>query len=434
MTLPHAETNSFTRRERRPRRRDVPGMLNFLWYYPRLVTALVLRPAPHSHATLQHWVLAHILFMWNKPWHHATDTVGMECVSLATKKSIAEIDPHHWKTRLLSAVIRSIYLVLILTWPFWALLIALGARRHRYVCWNNLIDNLTAVIVEPRCDYSIWREPLSSISFYIPLLYICSRTGIYLPDAKHETDKYCRQHGIATPRVYSAADVPIQPGEYIVKPVRGSYAKGIVFTLDPAPYLADNDVIVQEIVRNPLEQRRIWGTDALASIRCFTATTAENNREFVGAVLRIPMNESRFDNTRFGNGFARVDRGGRLERAYTDKELANGFSFHPLTNERIEGVRLARFAECVQLAFRTHEALAPGLPVLNSDIALTEQGPMLIEINRAPGQYWNMYSDGFSEKCVAALCRGIARAARQSEEPHRRIALFGSREAIGQGT
>ncbi|MEX0613813.1 MAG: sugar-transfer associated ATP-grasp domain-containing protein, partial [Pirellulales bacterium] len=308
-------------------------------------------------------------------------------------------------------------MLVILSWPFWALLIALRTGRRRYACWNNLIDNLTIVISEPKTDYSTWREPLSSISFYIPLLYVCSRTGIYLPDEKNETDKYCRQFGIATPRVYSLADAPLPPGEYVVKPIRGSSAKGIVFISDPEPYLADKDLIVQEVLRNPLEQRRIWGSEALASIRCFTVTTTENTREIAGAVLRIPMNGGRFDNTTHGNGYARVDRDGWLERAYTDNEFANGFSFHPLTNERIEGVRLEHFAECIQLAIRTHEALAAELPVLNSDIALTEQGPMLIEINRAPGQYWNMYRDGFSEKCVAALCRGIARAARQSVRP-----------------
>ena len=43
-------------------------MLNLFLYYPRLITALVFRPLPTSHVTLQHWVMAHIFLLWNTPW------------------------------------------------------------------------------------------------------------------------------------------------------------------------------------------------------------------------------------------------------------------------------------------------------------------------------------------------------------------------------
>ena len=393
-------------------------MLNLLLYYPRLFIALVFRPLPTSHVTLQHWVLAHIFLLWNTPWRGATDTIGMVCVANSTKTIPTKLNPCDWRTRVASEIHRFFYLLIILVWPLVALLIARRAKDRRYARWSSMINNFAGVVSQSeshstdwsKVDYSNWKEPLSSFTFFTSSLYIVSRAGVHLPDRKNETDAYCRQHGIPTPQVFSVRDSPLAPGEYIIKPIAGSSAKGIIYTTAPDQYLADDSVIVQEVVRNPIEQRSIWGTNALASLRFYTVTTKENVREFAGAVLRIPVGDSRFDNTSLDNAYASVDRDGRLGRVYTDKSGTTGFSCHPTTEAPIEGLVLKGFEECVRLAIKSHSALAPGLPVLNSDIAMTERGPMLIEVNRSPGQYWNMYRDGFSEKCVQALCLGIARA------------------------
>jgi hypothetical protein len=218
---------------------------------------------------------------------------------------------------------------------------------------------------------------------------------------------FCRRLGIPTPRVLVAGDF-IAPGQsYLVKPIDGSRAAGIHFTDQPDAYLGRTDVIVQEAARNPLSLRRLWGTDTLASFRFITAITDDDEYEVVASILRVPIGDSAVDNTCKGNGYAAVNSRGVLQRLYTDNNLKTGLSHHPTTEEQIEGVSIDDYADCAALAVKVHRRLAAGMPVLNSDIASTDLGPMLIEINRAPGQYEEMYRNGYSEKCVRAICRMI---------------------------
>jgi hypothetical protein len=166
-------------------------------------------------------------------------------------------------------------------------------------------------------------------------------------------------------------------------------------------------LIVQEIVKNPLSLRRLWGTDTLACFRFITAISDDGNYEVVACILRIPIGDSIFDNTCKGNGYAAVNSQGVLQRLFTDKGSPAGYSHHPTTGELFEGVVVDGYADCAALAIVVHHSLAAGMPALNSDIAATDQGPTLVEINRAPGQYAEMYQNGYSEKCVRAICRTV---------------------------
>jgi Sugar-transfer associated ATP-grasp len=249
---------------------------------------------------------------------------------------------------------------------------------------------------------------LDCTSFLAPLLYIYRRTGHRIPDRKDEMVDVCRRLGIPIPRVLVAGDV-IPPGQsYIVRPIDGCRAAGIHFTDQPQAYLGRTDVIVQEVARNPLNLRRLWGTNTLASFRFITAITDDNDYEVVACILRVPIGDSAFDNTCKGNGYVGVNSRGVLQRLFTDKNLKTGYPHHPTTEEQVEGFWIDDYANCAALAVKVHRSLAAGMPVLNSDIASTEHGPILVEINRAPGQYEEMYRNGYSEKCVRAICRMIS--------------------------
>jgi glutathione synthase/RimK-type ligase-like ATP-grasp enzyme len=57
---------------------------------------------------------------------------------------------------------------------------------------------------------------------------------------------------------------------------------------------------------------------------------------------------------------------------------------HPMTGERIEGFQLPFWKESVELALRAHETL-PTIALVGWDIALTAEGPVIIEGNSTPG-------------------------------------------------
>jgi hypothetical protein len=312
-----------------------------------------------------------------------------------------------WQPRVSSSILRLIYFCLMFAWPVLAGIIAFRAKEKRLARWDSLMNQLRFFLSEPWSHGARVAEPLDCTDFLVPLLYIYGRTGYRIPDQKDETAVHCRRLGIPTPRILGADDV-ITPGKiYIVKPVDGCRAAGIHFTDQPQAYFGRTDLIVQEVARNPLSLRRLWGTNTLASFRFITAIREDGHYEVVACILRVPIGDSAFDNTCKGNGYAAVNSHGVLQRLFMDKGPREGYSRHLSTGEIFEGIVIDGYADCAALAVTVHHGLAPGMPILNADIALTDQGPMLIEINRAPGQYEQMYCDGYSEKCVQSICRMV---------------------------
>jgi hypothetical protein len=382
--------------------------MNVLLYYPRLIAALLLRRPPRCHATLQHWANAELFWSWNQPWDNPLKTFGMSVLRLYALARKTTFASWHWKARVRSSVFRISFLCLIFAWPILAGRIAFRARGQRLVRWNSLVNQFRFFLLESWSRRTDVVEPLDCTDFLAPLLYIYRRTGHRIPDRKDEMVDVCRRLGIPTPRVLMADDMLTAGQSYIVKPIDGCRAIGIHFTDQPGVYLGRTDVIVQEVVRNRLNLRRLWGTSTLASFRFITAITEDNDYEVVACILRVPIGSSAFDNTCKGNGYAAVSPRGVLQRLFTDKNLKTGYSHHPTTGEQFEGVSIDDYADCAALAIKVHRSLAAGMPVLNSDIASTEHGPVLVEINRAPGQYEEMYRNGYSEKCVKAICRMIS--------------------------
>jgi len=167
----------------------------------------------------------------------------------------------------------------------------------------------------------------------------------------------------------------------------------------------------------------MWGTDALGTVRLMTLATG-GRYELACSLLRIPIGDSRIDNACHGNAFALVDRGGRLSRVYRKCDGTTGVPCHPTTGVTIEGAVIPRFEECVELALTAHQRLAPHAPYFNSDIAPTDQGPMLIEINNMPGLPTLLFDDCLTTKFVDATRAALERATRRGLQENAR--------AIGQ--
>jgi len=57
------------------------------------------------------------------------------------------------------------------------------------------------------------------------------------------------------------------------------------------------------------------------------------------------------------------------------------YTCHPDSGVRVTGRSIPDWAAIAQLLLRSHEALCPDVPLLGWDVALTPQGPMLLEVN-----------------------------------------------------
>ena len=170
------------------------------------------------------------------------------------------------------------------------------------------------------------------------------------------------------------------------------------------------------MVKNDPEIRRLWGTESLGTYRFATLLVGEHKYEFVGADLRMPVGDSLVHNSFHGNANSCVDRSGKLGLVYSRDTSPDGILNHPTTGVRVEGTTVPRFQECIDLALLAHRRLAPYSPFFNADIAMTEQGPMLIEINSSVGFSARFFNGDNPERFVQSLCRAIARASRETPQ------------------
>lgn len=96
---------------------------------------------------------------------------------------------------------------------------------------------------------------------------------------------------------------------------------------------------------------------------------------------------------------------GLLGRAYTYRLVCDGMEIHPDNGAQIKGRMLPDWSSVKSLAIQAHR-LFPGYLFLGWDIALTGQGPVLLEVN----EYWDVltiqrtFQTPLGRTCFTQLC------------------------------
>jgi len=145
-------------------------------------------------------------------------------------------------------------------------------------------------------------------------------------------------------------------------------------------------MIVQKRVR-PHEELEPLTSGATPTVRALTMIDEHGEPELVASVFRMSFGANRtVDNIHAGGLACRVSlREGRLGIASnlgSDARLG-WTSEHPTTGARIEGTQLPYWDELKELAVRAHRLFADRL-LIGWDIAVTDDGPTIIEGNRGP--------------------------------------------------
>jgi hypothetical protein len=350
--------------------------------------------------------------LWNQPWHDPSDTIGMQLVRELRKNKV--IDPNDPKTRRRATIARYVYLCMLFVWPLWSFIVALREGERFFARWNELADGLILHIQRMQTYELTNPRSLSALSLYMPLLYIFRKTGRRWPDQKNEVAAICTQLCLPAPRVFTDADRPLPAGRYFVKPVGGCQGHGIFATSDPSVYLGDPKWVVQEVVRNVPELRRFWGTDSLSTLRFVTLLEDGNNCRFAGCLARMPVGDSLIDNMCQGNAMIAVESTGKFGRVFPKGSTPAGVAEHPTTGIRVEDESIPRFHECVELARIAHQQIAPYSPFFNTDIAVAEQGPLVIEFNNAPALATHFFDGDGADRFVHAFCTAIKKASQKS--------------------
>jgi len=240
---------------------------------------------------------------------------------------------------------------------------------------------------------------------------------------KRRFDEWCREHELPTVstvmeleqgRVTRTGDggESLPPCDLFAKPSDGAGGSGArrwrfeggVYVDDAGRVMAAAEVLAELLVasrgevepgrpRRILVQRRVSNHRALApltlgglcTIRLHTYRWPGAASQLLLAVYKMPVGHTAVDNFRFGGIVAPVDvETGRLGQALTRSgPLLTEIERHPDTGAVIAGYDVPCWQDAVRLVRRAHDAV-PSLATVGWDVAILDDGPVLVEGNTLP--------------------------------------------------
>lgn len=142
----------------------------------------------------------------------------------------------------------------------------------------------------------------------------------------------------------------------------------------PRPY-----IIQRELKNHPSMERFTNGS--LCTVRVVTARPAGGEPQLITAVLRMPTGSSSVDNFAAGGLASPIDlETGRLGPAVYKDPRKPDVEVHPDSGERIAGEAVPFWSEVLALCLSAHRSF-PKVATVGWDVALTTDGPKLIEAN-----------------------------------------------------
>lgn len=267
----------------------------------------------------------------------------------------------------------------------------------------------------------------------------------------------CVEHGLPTPAgVLSLRDGAVEggdgrlpPADLFVKPHKSKGGRGCErwewlgngrYRSHRGEEREEAELLAQLAQRSReqplLVQRRLVNhpdlldltASALATVRLMTVLNEEGGFEVGCAVFRSPADPGAVvDNYHAGGLVCGIDlatgelgwaRGGG-SRGLPRVETMVVCDVHPVTGARILGRRLPCWREAKELALRAHAAV-PGLAVVGWDVAITADGPVLVEGNSAPDVDLMQVGLGAplgETRVVAALAHRVRRALPAAARP-----------------
>lgn len=277
---------------------------------------------------------------------------------------------------------------------------------------------------ERRRRAALYLQHTEAALFYRVLAHRDARDDFLTLEDKRRFELWCRRHGFRTVRTVAefrdgalvatelapdgrAAIVAMQGRDLFSKPVDASEGRGArlwrwqdgAWTEGDGPRLdvdalADalaaqsrgTGILLQECLANDPALAAVT-SGAVCTVRFVTARAPGGAPEVTSVGFRMGVGASRTDNFSGGGLAAGVDpETGRLGTVVQADPVfhVKAVEQHPDTGTRLAGFALPRWDEAVALALAAHAAL-PRIGFVGWDVALTPDGPVLVEGNFSPG-------------------------------------------------
>jgi len=200
------------------------------------------------------------------------------------------------------------------------------------------------------------------------------RDWLYLDNNPEEFIKFIKNHG-----------------SIIVKPVDATGGNGVEkfkFINDEESAKLYNKLIenkqflVEDCIKQHKDMNHLYST-SVNTLRMFTFIK-DGEAHFLQAILKVG-NGGVVDNFSSGGMYTYVDEEGTAFVEAIDRD-DNIFYEHPITKTKIVGFKVPMFKEAVDLV-KECSAIIPEVSYVGWDVAISENGPVLVEGNCFPGVY-----------------------------------------------
>lgn len=177
----------------------------------------------------------------------------------------------------------------------------------------------------------------------------------------------------------------------IVKPIDATGGNGV----EKFTYISDeeakklyeklienNQLLVEDCIKQHRDMNKLY-EKSVNTLRMFTFIKS-GQAHFLQAVLKIG-NGGVVDNFSSGGMYTYVDENGTVFVEAIDRD-DNIFYEHPISKTKIVGFRVPMFEEATQLV-KECATIIPEVSYVGWDVAISENGPVIVEGNCFPGVY-----------------------------------------------
>ena len=142
-------------------------------------------------------------------------------------------------------------------------------------------------------------------------------------------------------------------------------------------------LLIEEPIRQHPDMNKLC-PDSVNTVRIVTLVTAQG-AQMVYALVRMGMGGVCVDNVSSGGMYAPVNEHGQLYRpAFCDK-TGKYYERHPVTGTEITGFQIPLFDQALELCRTASRRVEAHLKYIGWDVAITPDGPVLVEGNNLPG-------------------------------------------------
>ena len=239
-------------------------------------------------------------------------------------------------------------------------------HRRKFILWHHKKTYYRKI--------NPWRYSMHKKKFYQDIQMGMQREVLYMPECGEE----------------AFLDFVKKHKKVIIKPDVGSCGRQIclhIYEDDDHSLQVFHSFQTEMICEEYIIQHKALSAlnpSSVNSIRLI-ALWDEGDVQFLSATLKCGGSADAFVDNMHSNGIgANVDIETGVVTGCGRDYYGNTYIYHPVTAEKIVGFSVPYWQETLELTRKCHCEI-PECPFIGWDVAITEKGPEIIEINSAPG-------------------------------------------------